>query len=101
MGTFSYVLVGAEKAAGLTFSSTAHGAGRVFSRTYAMEHFTLAGVEKGLDNYGVMIRARSKKGMVEEAPEVYKDINEVARVSDDLGLGLLVARMKPLAVIKG
>ncbi len=101
MGTFSYVLLGNERAAELSFSSTAHGAGRVLSRSYAIEHFSSDKVEKALLKENIIIKARSKKGIVEEAPEVYKDINEVARVSDQLGLGSLVARLKPLAVIKG
>jgi tRNA-splicing ligase RtcB len=49
----------------------------------------------------IVLKAGSMKGALEEAPEAYKDINEVARVSDALGIGSLVARMKPLAVIKG
>jgi tRNA-splicing ligase RtcB len=54
-----------------------------------------------LKNAGVAFRTGNKKGLVEEAPESYKDINEVARVSDQLGLGKLVARFKPVAVVKG
>lgn len=101
MGTFSYVLVGTKKAEELSFASTAHGAGRVLSRSYAIKNISQQQVEKELSLHGVAIKAGSKKGMVEEAPEAYKDINEVARVSDELGIGKLVARLKPLAVIKG
>ncbi len=101
MGTFSYVLVGTKEAEQLSFSSTAHGAGRVLSRTYALENITPEKVEKTLNAQDVIIKAGSRKGMVEEAPEAYKDVDEVARVSDALGLGRLVARLKPLAVIKG
>ena len=49
----------------------------------------------------VMLKTGSMKGAIEEAPEAYKDVNEVARVSDELGIGQLVARLKPLAVVKG
>jgi len=101
MGTFSYVLVGTDKAEELSFASTAHGAGRVLSRTYALKNITSDEVEGQLRKHDVMIRAGSRKGMVEEAPAAYKDIDEVARVSHELGLGLLVARLKPLAVVKG
>lgn len=101
MGTFSYVLGGTEEAEQLSFSSTAHGAGRILSRTYALENITPAGVEKTLKARDVLIKAGSRKGMVEEAPEAYKDVDEVARVSHALGLGRLVARLRPLAVIKG
>ncbi len=101
MGTFSYVLVGTKKAEELSFGSTAHGAGRVLSRSYALKHLTMEGIQKELDKQDVMLQANSKKGAVEEAPEAYKDVNEVARVSHELGIGQLVARLKPLAVVKG
>src|SRR3989344_2638047 len=101
MGTFSYVLVGTDKAEELSFASTAHGAGRVLSRTYALNNITSDEVEGQLRKHDVMIKAGSKKGMVEEAPAAYKDIDEVARVSHELGLGMLVSRLRPLAVIKG
>jgi tRNA-splicing ligase RtcB len=101
MGTYSYVLVGTEKAEQRSFGSAAHGAGRVLSRSYAVKNFSYERVERELKNAGVAFRTGNKKGLVEEAPESYKDINEVARVSDQLGLGKLVARFKPVAVVKG
>ena len=101
MGTFSYVLVGTKKAEELSFGSTAHGAGRVLSRSYAIKNFTPEQVEKELITQNVVIKAGSRKGIVEEAPEAYKDVNEVVRVSHELGIGKMVARLKPLAVLKG
>ncbi|MBS3099087.1 RtcB family protein [Candidatus Pacearchaeota archaeon] len=101
MGTYSYVLVGTERAREISFASTAHGAGRVMSRTAAKRELTVEGVKKNLEKYGVTIKAGSSKGIVEEAPEAYKDVNEVVRVSDELGIGKMVARLKPLAVLKG
>ncbi len=101
MGTYSYVLVGTKKAEELSFGSTAHGAGRILSRSSAIKNLTPEGVKKELDKHDVIIRAGSNKGMLEEAPEAYKDINEIARVSDELGIGNLVAKLKPLAVMKG
>jgi len=101
MGTSSYVLVGTKKAEDLSFGSTAHGAGRVLSISYALKNLKIEDVEKELALKGVMLKTNSKKGILEEAPEVYKDVDEVARVSDELGLGKLVAKLKPLAVVKG
>jgi tRNA-splicing ligase RtcB (3'-phosphate/5'-hydroxy nucleic acid ligase) len=101
MGTYSYVLVGTNESAEVSFSSTAHGAGRVWSRTYAKKHLSVEKVKKSLDEYGVYIEADSTKGIVEEAPEAYKNVNEVVRVSDELEIGKLVARLKPLSVVKG
>lgn len=101
MGTFSYVLVGTKKAEELSFGSTAHGSGRILSRSSALRNLNRDKIEKDLALNNVMIRAGSGKGIVEEAPEAYKDINEVARVSHEVGIGELVARLKPLAVVKG
>lgn len=101
MGTYSYVLVGTKKAEEISLGSTAHGAGRVLSRTYAINNISPEKVEKQLEEHDVIISAGSKRGMVEEAPEAYKDVNEVVRVSDELGIGKMVAKLKPLAVVKG
>jgi len=101
MGTFSYLLVGTSKAEELSFGSTAHGAGRVMSRSSAIRDLDFEKMNKSLKANDIVLRAGSKKGAVEEAPEAYKDVNEVVRVSHELGIGNMVARLKPLAVIKG
>jgi tRNA-splicing ligase RtcB len=101
MGTFSYILVGTKSAENISFASTAHGAGRVLSRSYATSHLNTDKLSAEMKSKDIVLKAGSMKGALEEAPEAYKDINEVARVSDALGIGSLVARMKPLAVIKG
>ncbi|MEK6927270.1 MAG: RtcB family protein [Nanoarchaeota archaeon] len=101
MGTFSYVLIGTKKAEELSFGSTAHGAGRVMSRSYAINNLSEKKLEKEMSDKDVLMRVGSMRGALEEAPEVYKDIDEVVRVSDELGIGQLVARLKPLAVVKG
>ena len=101
MGTASYVLVGTKKAEEISFGSTAHGAGRVESRTKARKELTAEAVKKELEKKGIEIEAGSFKGIVEEAPEAYKDIDEVVRVSHEAGIGNIVARLKPLAVMKG
>jgi len=100
MGTYSYVLVGTKKAEEISFGSTAHGAGRVLSRSAASK-IPLDKVKSELKQHDVYIEAESIRGITEEAPEAYKDVNEVVHVSDQLGIGKLVARLKPLAVIKG
>lgn len=101
MGTFSYVLVGTKKAEEISFGSTAHGAGRVLSRSFAINNLSSSKIRKNLEDNEIYLKARSEKGIVEEAPEAYKDVTEVVRVSDELGIGKLVAKLKPLAVIKG
>ncbi len=101
MGTFSYVLVGTKKAREISFASTAHGAGRMLSRTYAKQHISAEHLKQGLAERDIIIKAGSLKGMIEEAPEAYKDVSEVVRVSHALGIGSVVAKLKPLAVMKG
>ncbi len=101
MGTASYVLVGMKKAEELTFASTAHGAGRVMSRHSAIKIKTGEQVKQDLANAGILVKAGSMKGLAEEMPEAYKDIDEVVKVSHELGIGNLVARLKPLVVVKG
>lgn len=101
MGTASYVLVGTKEAKEISFASTAHGAGRVMSRTKAKQTITPEKVKNQLKENDISIIAGSQNGMVEEAPQAYKDVDEVVRVSDELGIGKIVARLKPMAVIKG
>ncbi len=101
MGTASYVLVGTKQAEQITFGSTAHGAGRVASRSKALRMYRGEKVKEELANAGIEIRAGSWKSIAEEAPAVYKDVDEVVRVSHELGIGKLVARLKPIAVMKG
>lgn len=101
IGTASYILVGTKEAEEKSFSSTAHGAGRVSSRSAALRNIRGEDLKKELESKGIDVEAGSWKGLVEEAQEVYKDIDEVARVSDKLKLARLVVRLKPLAVMKG
>ncbi len=101
MGTASYVLVGTKKAEETTFGSTAHGAGRVESRSQAKRELTSEGVKKELAEKDIAVETLSAKSLVEEAPEVYKDVDEVVKVSHEAGIGNLVARLVPLAVMKG
>ena len=100
MGTASYVLVGAETAKE-TFYSTCHGAGRVSSRAKMLRGIRGEEVARGLTQKGILSRSASWKVMAEEAPEAYKDIDEVARVTQEAGISKIVARLIPLAVMKG
>jgi tRNA-splicing ligase RtcB (3'-phosphate/5'-hydroxy nucleic acid ligase) len=101
MGTSSYVLVGTNNAEDVSLSSTAHGAGRVESRTKARGRLKVGDVIKDLKEKGITLEAGSMRGIVEEAPSVYKDVDEVVRVSHELGIGNLVAKMIPIGVVKG
>jgi tRNA-splicing ligase RtcB len=101
MGTASYILVGTAEAEDLSFSSTAHGAGRVMSRHEARKRFRGESVKKDLEGRGIALKSASWKGVAEEASEVYKDVDEVVRVSHETGIGRRVARAVPLGVMKG
>ena len=101
MGTSSYVLCGGEKSLDRTFGSTAHGAGRIMSRTQAKKEHTAGELQRALRERGIHVRAKTGGTLSEEAPDAYKDIDEVVRVSDALGLGTKVARTTPIANIKG
>ena len=101
MGTASYVLVGTQKAMALTFGSTCHGAGRVMSRRKARKRIQGSELRHQLEEQGIIVRAGSMKGLAEEAPAAYKDVNRVVEVVHGLGIGRKVARLRPLAVIKG
>ena len=101
MGTSSYILVGTKTAEEKTFASTAHGAGRLSSRSAALRNLRGEDIKKQLEEKGIDVEAGSIRGLAEEAPQVYKDVDEVVRVSDKVGIGKLVARLKPIAVMKG
>ena len=101
MGTASYVLVGTAEAEDLSFSSTAHGAGRVMSRHEAIRRFRGERIRDELAKKGIELQSTSWKGVAEEAPAAYKDVDEVVRVSHEVGLGRIVARVVPIGVMKG
>ncbi|MCX6746549.1 MAG: RtcB family protein [Candidatus Pacearchaeota archaeon] len=101
MGTSSYILIGTKKAEELTFGSTVHGAGRVSSRSFALRNLRGEDIKKQLNEKGIDVKAGSMNSLAEEAPEVYKDIEEVVNVVNELGISKKIARLKPLVVIKG
>jgi tRNA-splicing ligase RtcB len=99
MGTASYVLVGVPD--NPAFFSTAHGAGRVLSRHQAARHTRADALRKGLEEHGILVRGSSRRGLAEEKPEAYKDIDAVIETSHQAGLARKVARLIPLGVVKG
>jgi len=101
MGTSSYVLCGTKKAEEISFGSTAHGAGRVKSRTQAKRDMTFEEAERDMKKRGVYVEFGGRKGLVEESPFSYKDIDEVVDVSHRVGLGKKVAKLKPILVLIG
>ncbi|MEM3891003.1 MAG: RtcB family protein [Nitrososphaerales archaeon] len=101
MGTSSWVLKGTAKAMELSFGSTAHGAGRMLSRAAAVKAYTADRIKRELESKGVMIEAASWRGVAEEAPAAYKNVDEVAEVSHAVGIATRVARLVPLGVVKG
>jgi tRNA-splicing ligase RtcB len=102
MGAGSYVLRGGENSLAETFGSTAHGAGRLMSRTQAKNEYWGEDVMDDLrEQNHIYVKAQSGATVAEEAPGVYKDVDEVVRVSDELGIGDRVARTYPVCNIKG
>jgi len=101
MGTASYVLVGTSVAEKLTFGSSVHGAGRSSSRHGAMKNIRGEEVKNKLNKNGIEIGIGSLKSLAEEAPEAYKDVDEVVKSVDEIGISKKVARLKPAIVIKG
>jgi tRNA-splicing ligase RtcB (3'-phosphate/5'-hydroxy nucleic acid ligase) len=101
MGTASYVMVGTEQSMQTAFGSCCHGAGRVMSRVKAREKVHGRTLKQHLESQGIIVRTDSVVGLAEEAPEAYKDIEAVIDCVHGAGLAAKVARLKPLAVIKG
>jgi len=102
MGAGSYVLKGGEGSLGRSFGSTAHGAGRLMSRTQAKDEYWGGDVRDDLrEDSDIYVKAASGATIAEEAPGVYKDVDDVVGVSDGLGIGDLVARTYPVCNVKG
>jgi len=101
MGSASYVLVGTAGAMKETYGSTCHGAGRLMSRSAATRKYSANEVVSMLQSRGIYIRAASREGIVEEAPGAYKNVDDVVRIAHGAGISKMVARLKPLGVMKG
>ncbi len=101
MGTASYILAGVASSEALALSSACHGAGRSMSRNRARKRFQGSHLVKELGTRGILIRSPSMRGVAEEAPEAYKDVDVVVDIADRAGLARKVARLEPLVCIKG
>ena len=101
MGTASWVLVGTKESMVRSFGSSCHGAGRVMSRSKAKKMVWGEDLRKELEAGGIQVRAGSMAGLAEEAPQAYKDVDAVVETVSGAGIARKVARLRPLAVVKG
>ena len=101
MGTYSYVLAGAQGAMIQSFGSSCHGAGRVLSRSKAIKIAKGRSINRELEDKGIFALSRGKRTLKEEMPDAYKDVSQVVEVIHKTGLAKKVARLRPLGVIKG
>ncbi len=101
MGRYSYVLLGTEGAFKETFGSTCHGAGRLLSRHAAKKMARGQDVFADLEKQGIILRAAGRGTVAEEISEAYKDVKDVVKIVEQAGIGKIVARLKPIAVVKG
>jgi tRNA-splicing ligase RtcB (3'-phosphate/5'-hydroxy nucleic acid ligase) len=101
MGTSSFVLAGREEAMQRTFGTVCHGAGRAMSRTGARKRIGGAELRRQLEAQGITVRCPSDRGLAEEAPFAYKDVEAVVGVVQRAGLADAVAELRPLGVVKG
>lgn len=101
MGTCSYILRGTQRAMEETFGSALHGAGRVMSRNQAIKQFRADDLIRSMAQQGIVVRGHSKKGLAEEAPDAYKDVEQVVEIMHAAGIVHKVARVRPLICIKG
>jgi tRNA-splicing ligase RtcB len=101
MGTASYIMTGTERSEGLAFSSACHGAGRNLSRSQAMKQYRGEDVVERLKRRNITIKAQSFRGVAEEAPDAYKNVDEVVESTHAAGLARRVARLEPMICVKG
>jgi tRNA-splicing ligase RtcB len=101
MGSASYLCVGKQKAMDLSFGSTAHGSGRVMSRSKAIKRYWGSKIKEDLGKKGILVKSASMKVLAEESPGAYKDIDQVVQVSHDLGIVEKIVRLVPVGVVKG
>ena len=101
MGRNSYCLAGTSQAVDETFGTSCHGAGRAMSRSASIRDARGRSIEKELEAKGIVVIARGRKGVDEEQPAAYKDVNEVVNVVHQAGIARKVAKMRPVGVIKG
>jgi tRNA-splicing ligase RtcB len=101
MGTASFVLAGRPGSLERAFGTTCHGAGRRMSRTAIRKQVEGGALRKRLERQGIAVRAPSARGLAEEAPEAYKDVEQVVAIVEHAGLAARVARLRPIGVLKG
>jgi tRNA-splicing ligase RtcB len=101
MGTASFVLAGEPGSMERSFGTVCHGAGRQLSRTAARKRVQGADLRRELEASGITVRCASNRGLAEEAPFAYKDVDNVVRVVERAGLARRVARLRPIGVVKG
>jgi tRNA-splicing ligase RtcB (3'-phosphate/5'-hydroxy nucleic acid ligase) len=101
MGTSSFVLAGREGSMRRSFGTTCHGAGRLMSRTRARKRIQGAELRRQLESEGITVRCPSNRGLTEEAPFAYKDVESVVDVVERAGLAARVAQLRPIGVVKG
>ena len=101
MGTASYVLVGTDQSEARSFGSSCHGAGRAMSRHQALKHWSGRQIVHDLAEQGIVVRSPSARGVAEEAPGAYKDVDAVVDAAEQAGLSRKVARLVPVVCIKG
>jgi tRNA-splicing ligase RtcB len=101
MGRYSFVLVGTDTAMKQTWGSTCHGAGRVMSRHEAIKKQRGKDVQAELAERGILVKAKGRDTLSEEAPYAYKDVANVVKTCHGAGISRLVAKMRPLGVVKG
>ena len=101
MGTASYVLAGRPGAMLRSFGTTCHGAGRRMSRTAVRRAVDGGALRRRLEADGIVVRALSARGLAEEAPEAYKDVDRVVQIVERAGLAARVVRLRPIGVVKG
>lgn len=101
MGTESYVCLGQEKSLRATWGSTCHGAGRVMSRRQATRQFRGRDLIREMRDRGIEVLAKDRRTVAEEMSDAYKDVSQVVAVMHEAGISLKVAKLRPLAVIKG
>jgi tRNA-splicing ligase RtcB len=101
MGTSSYILAGTDRGMEETFGSAVHGAGRLKSRKKALKEYRGDRVVRDLAEAGIAVRVHSRRGVAEEAPGAYKDVDGVVRIMEGAGVNTRVVRLRPLICVKG
>ena len=101
MGTASYVMVGTQRAMDETFGSTCHGAGRTLSRKAAKKASKGRAIQRELEDKGILVRWTGRSTLAEEMPDAYKDVSQVVDVVHGAGISRKVAKLRPIAVVKG